>query len=109
MSLNHQRNLLSFETTVDVATVVPNAVPLLKGDSDGEELRVDAKCRKIPPGGSLGPDRVQASFPDTPNGKCSLLLTTALTKQSAPALSKVVEHCTGRILFCCRPVESMGL
>ena len=39
----------------------------------------------------------RSSLPDTPNGKSSRLLATALTMESLPALTKVVEPSTGRI------------
>jgi hypothetical protein len=48
---------------------------------------------------------IESSLPDTPNGKCSLLLATALTMESLPASTKVVEPSTGWITLGCRPVE----
>src|SRR5437764_1266605 len=50
----------------------------------------------------------ESSLPDTPDGKCPLLLATALTMESLPASTKVVEPSTGRITLRCRPVESVG-
>jgi hypothetical protein len=59
-------------------------------------------------GGGRPARKCAPSIPDTPNGKCSLFLAAALTIKSQPAVGKVVEPRTGRIVFRCRPVESMG-
>src|SRR5438132_8863128 len=50
---------------------------------------------------------ISERVPDTPNGNCHLLVAIALTIESEPASTKVVERCADRIVFRCGPVESV--